>query len=136
MSEKTYCVTVFGKAGCDKCKVLQKRLDDILAKPEWHDFEKAYADVETEDGLVAFCRAECVNPARVPGLVVSRRDPVSGHYHLVVNPEPGKAAPLLKKAGLYTYIGLQTDYTDDGQGVITPRMITTTLEAARKASAA
>jgi len=136
MIEKPYRVTVFGKAGCDKCKVLQKRLDEILAKPEWSDFEKTYADIETEDGLVAFSRAECVNPARVPAFVVSRRDPISGHYQLVLNPEPGKSAQLLKRAGLYTYAGLQTDYTDDGQGVITPRMITATLEAARKASAA
>ncbi len=134
MSEKNYRVTVFGKAGCDKCKVLQKRLYEILAKPEWNDFEKVYADVETEDGLVAFCRAECVNPSRIPAFVVSRRDPVSGHYQLVLNPEPEKPAPVLKKAGLYTYTGLQTDYTGEGQGVITPRMITTILEAARKAS--
>jgi len=134
MSEKNYRVTVFGKAGCDKCKVLQKRLDDILAKPEWSDFEKAYADIETEEGLVPFCRAECLNPSRIPAFVVSRRDPATGHYELLPNLAPGQPSAVLKKAGLYTYVGLQTDYAGEGQGVITPRMIIAVLEAARQAA--
>ena len=71
---KQFVVKVFGKDGCDKCKVLNRRLDTLLAQKEWADFEKQYCDVETEDGLVDFCNVECINPQRIPAMVVARRE--------------------------------------------------------------
>lgn len=132
MSEgKTYRVTVFGKSGCEKCKVLNHRLDELLAKAEWTDFEKQYCDVETEDGLVPFCRAECINPNRIPAMLVSRWNAERGCYERLPNPQPGHPHALLRKSQLYSWLGLQTDYSDAGRGVITPAMLTTVLTAAR-----
>jgi len=132
MNDKPLRVTVFGKPGCDKCKVLNKRVDDLLAKPEYAAIEKAYCDLETEDGLVAFCRAECVNPNRVPALVASRWNPARSRFEYIPALQPGKPDPVVKKAKLFTYIGLQTDYSDAGQGLITPRMIASVLDEVRE----
>ena len=54
---KPYRVEVFGKAGCDKCAVLNQRLDKLLGEETWQSFEKVYRDVLTEDGLVEFSEA-------------------------------------------------------------------------------
>lgn len=134
--DKQFRVMVFGKAGCQKCKVLQERLDELLVLPEWADFDKVYVDVETEDGLVAFCRAECVNPQRIPAFVVARRDAETGDYAKMPNPAPGMTQPLFKKSKLFTWLGVQTDYSSVGQGVISPKMITAIFDEARKAAVA
>ena len=128
----TYRAMVFGNAGCDKCKVLQARVDDLLAGGEWTDFEKTYADVETEDGMVAFCRAECINPQRIPAVVVLRRDDASGRYEPIARPEPGRSEAVGGESALYHVLGLQTDYSDKGRGVISPKMIASLFAEARR----
>ena len=135
MNGKTFQVMVFGKTGCEKCKVLNKRLDDLLVRPEWADFEKTYCDVETEDGLVQFCRTECVNPNRIPAVVVARWNAENSRHERIGNAHPETADPVLKKSKLYTYLGLQTDYSVTGQGLITPKMLTSLLEEARQTAA-
>ncbi|MBU4459332.1 MAG: hypothetical protein KJ579_02090 [Verrucomicrobia bacterium] len=129
--EKPYQVVVFGKTGCDKCKTMQKRVDELLSKPEWADFEKAYFDVETVDGLVAYSKAECLNPQRLPALVV-RRATATGSELIAVEPS---AAPdlVLGQSRLYHILGLQTDYSEEGGGVVSPRMIAAVLSSAREA---
>lgn len=128
-------VKVFGKAGCDKCKVLNERLDKLLKKDEWEDFEKAYCDVTTEDGLVAFCEIECANPQRIPAFVVHRKTGNNGDYAPLVNPAPGKQDKVCKGARLYQYLGLQTDYSAAGKGIISPKMISAVLAEAKAISA-
>ncbi len=128
----TYTVRVFGKAGCDKCKVLNQRLDSLLEKPEWSDFQKEYVDVETEEGLVHFAQSECINPQRIPALVVYRTDEVSGRLEPVPNLHPEEDDGVCKSARLYTWVGLQTDYSELGRGVISTPMITHVLEEARR----
>jgi hypothetical protein len=128
--DKNYRVLVFGKTGCDKCKVLQGRLDGLLAAPEWNDFEKTYCDVETEDGLVEFCRTGCINPHRIPAFVVQRRDTQTGAFQYVMDPRPES----LDKSRLNVYVGVQTDYSEAGRGVLTPQTITNTLTLARTAT--
>jgi glutaredoxin len=130
--EKQYKVQVFGKAGCDKCKMLNRRLDKLFQLPEWQDFEKEYCDLETERGLVAFCRTQCVNPNRIPALVINRRKN-DGTYEPVENMALGERDPVCGASKLYQYLGLQTDYTPTGRGVISPKMITSVLEQARSA---
>jgi len=128
-------VRVFGKAGCDKCKVLQSRLDELLARPEWEDrFEKEYVDVETEEGMVAFCKAECLNPQRIPAFLVLQRNPKTGRLEPLPNPAPGQPDPLCGSRRLYQYLGLQTDYSEAGKGIITKAMIESILSAALHAS--
>ncbi len=128
--EKKYRVAVYGKAGCDKCKTLNKRLDTLLTKPEWTDFEKVYCDLETEDGLVSFCKAECLNPNRVPAFVVQQK--TGDRYEPMRNPHPGRTEGTYASSRLYTLLGMQTDYSETGRGLLTPDMITTVLAEARQ----
>ncbi|NLG35778.1 MAG: hypothetical protein GX548_10535 [Lentisphaerae bacterium] len=131
--KKKMKILVFGKTGCDKCKVLQSRLDDLLARDEWRaQFEKEYCDVETQEGIVAFCKAECVNPQRIPAFVVQRWNPGTKRYEALENPAPGQADPLCKQSRLYQFVGLQTDYSAAGRGVITKAMIESVLTGARE----
>jgi len=129
--DKKFKIQVFGKPGCDKCTQLNKRLDKILADKEWSDFEKEYCDVETVDGLVAFASAECINPQRVPAMLVTKRQEESERYAPVAvrNPQQEPDA-VCGKSKLYQFVGLQTDYTDAGKGIISPKMITAILTEA------
>jgi len=129
--DKTYRISVFGKAGCQKCKILNQRIDKLLTKPEWADFEKAYVDVETEDGLVLFCNAECINPQRIPAFLIEKWDDEQGRHLPVVNIRAGEPDSVCKASKLYTYLGLQTDYSTSG--TITPRMLTSVMKEAKSA---
>jgi len=122
-----YQIRVFGKQGCDKCHTLNQRLDKLLSKEGYEAFEKLYCDVETIDGLVAFAEAECVNPSRIPALLVTAWNEQEGEYEPVPVKEPGAADPVCLRARLYQYLGLQTDYSDVGKGVISPKMIQSIL---------
>ena len=128
---KTYQIHVFGKPGCDKCHTLNGRLDDLLQEAEWADFEKIYHDLETENGLVEFCEAECLNPQRVPGFYVSKANSATGAQEPLPNPNPGSVDAPGGASALYTWVGLQTDYSSVGRGVITPRMIEAVLRQAK-----
>jgi len=131
---KPYQAVVFGKAGCDKCKTMTRRVDELVAAPEWSEFERVYLDVETVDGLVEFCKAECLNPQRLPALVVRRVTP-DGSELVPVEPS-ADPDPVLGAARLYHIAGLQTDYSARGRGVVTPRMIAATFDAVRRADSA
>lgn len=128
---KPYRVVVFGKPGCPKCKTLNPRIDKALAKPEWADFEKESVNVQTEDGLVRFCNAECINPQRIPAFLIEKWDEEHARYLPVTNPRAGEPDSVCKAFKLYSHIGLQTDYTTTG--TITPRMITSVLKEAQSA---
>lgn len=125
-----YRVHVFGKEGCPKCSVLNQRLDKLLEKEEWAAFEKAYSDIETESGMVVFAEAECINPQRIPAMMITRCNEASGDYEPVPNLRPGAEDRVFKKSKLYQYLGVQTDYTDIGKGVISPNMIKKCLQEA------
>lgn len=57
-------VNVFGKPGCAKCAMLNRRLDKMLAEdPRYARFHKEYHNVLSEEGLVEFCKSECLNPS-------------------------------------------------------------------------
>ena len=127
---KPFRVMVFGKTGCEKCKVLNRRLDRLFAEEQWRDFEKQYCDVETEDGLIAFCRAQCVNPSRIPALLVTQCTE-EGCYVPVQTLNAGVADSVCGRSHLYQYVGLQTDYSEVGSGLITPEMIEAVLLEAR-----
>ncbi len=126
-----YQIRVFGKQSCDKCHTLNQRLDKLLAKDEYAEFDKLYCDVETIDGLVAFAEAECVNPSRIPAMLVTEWNAEADEYKPVQTKEPGAQDSVCKKAKLYQYVGLQTDYSDLGKGVISPKMIQSVLAEAQ-----
>lgn len=129
---KPYKIKVFGRSGNDKSETLNQRLDKILSKKEWVDFDKEYCDVETVDGLVAFASAECINPQRIPALLVTKKEEITGKYTPVVTRHPQqKPDKICGKSKLYQYVGLQTDYSDEGNGIISPKMITAVLEEIR-----
>ena len=122
-----YQIKVFGKQGCDKCHTLNQRLDKLLAQEEYSAFNKVYCDVESIDGLVAFAEAECINPARIPAMLIMEWNESEEGYVPVATRQPGADDTICKKAKLYQYLGLQTDYSDLGKGLITPKMILSVL---------
>jgi len=127
---KPYRIQVFGKQGCTKCKTLNQRLDKLLDGEKWIDFEKEYLDVETVDGLVAFASAECINPQRIPAMLVARKQEETGTFRPLPARKPGSHDKICGKSKLYQYVGLQTDYSDEGKGIISPQMITAVLTEA------
>lgn len=127
-----YQIRVFGKKGCEKCHALNQRLDKLLEKDGYSLFEKLYCDVETIDGLVAFAEAECINPSRIPAMLVTEWNDDEGDYEPIMLKEPGMEDPVCKRAKLYHYLGLQTDYSDIGKGVISPQMIQAVLDEVPK----
>ena len=127
-----YQIQVFGKEGCDKCRTLNQRLDKLLEKSGYTAFEKIYCDLETIDGLVAFSEAECINPSRIPALLITAWNEAEGDYEPVAIPVPGTDDPVCGQAKLYHYLGLQTDYSETGKGVISPKMIQTVLDEVPK----
>jgi hypothetical protein len=131
MSAK-YQIRVFGKQGCDKCHTLNQRLDKLLTADDNVDFEKCYFDVETIDGLVAFAEAECINPSRIPAMLVTEWNEERADYVPLSTKAPGAKDAVCKKSKLYQYVGLQTDYSETGKGLITPKMIKSVLAEAQQ----
>jgi len=127
---RPYQIVIFGKAGCEKCKMLNKRVDKILENSEWQDFKKVYLDIMTEDGLIEFCNAECINPQRIPAFTVKKFDPERERYEFIMNKNPGSHDVVYGSTKLYTYLGIQTDYSSTG--TITPKMIQHILLEAKK----
>jgi hypothetical protein len=123
-------IRVFGKQGCDKCHTLNQRIDKLLVKDTYTDVEKLYCDVETIEGMVAFAEAECINPARIPALLLTEWNAEADSYVPIGNKEPGAEDIVCKKSRLYQYAGLQTDYSDSGKGVLSPKMIQSVLDDA------
>ena len=117
-------IEVFGKPGCGKCAMLNRRIDELLTKePYASHYEKVYNSLGTEEGLVKFALAQCINPNRIPSMVLAK----NGEY--IENPTPEVPDPVCKASKLYDYIGIQTDYSSDGgKGVITPAMIQSILD--------
>ena len=133
---KPFRVVVFGKPDCDKCRTLNHRLDKMLAGPDGELFEKVYRNLMTIEGLVEFCEAECLNPQRIPAMLVYGWDESTGAYEPLPRREAVAADALFGKAHLYLYAGLQTDYSDTGKGIVSPKMIQAVLEEAREPAGA
>lgn len=129
MEKKPFQIVIYGKEGCQKCHVLNQRVDRLLKKEEWSDFSKVYYDVLTEPGLVEFCNAECINPQRIPALTVKRYNATLDDYEYIPNPSPGVYDPICGSSKLYTYLGVQTDYS--ASGIITLKMIKSILITAK-----
>lgn len=119
-------IHIFGKSsGCQKCHALRQRVERILQEEPYRDsFCVEFHDLLTEDGLVPFCMAN-INPNRVPAVVIGD----DGGF--VVTPETEEM--LKDRAKLYPYLGICTDYSEDGhKGVIYPDMIRELLDGAMK----
>lgn len=123
-------IQVFGKKGCDKCTVLNRRIEKTLEKDTWKNFEKVYMDVETEDGIVAFAKAECINPQRIPAFIVTRYNVSSGKYEPIPYNCHEELDGKTRKTRLYSYLGCQTDYSPANNGIINPKLITKIMEEA------
>lgn len=123
---KPFQIHVFGKQGCDKCKALNRRLDKLLSKENWNAFEKIYHDLGTIEGLVHFCHAEGINPQRIPAMTIARQVE-DDRYEPMANPRP--PAPDQTRR-LHNMLGLQTDYSAAGKGLLPPSEIESVLSDA------
>jgi hypothetical protein len=128
---KPFQIAVFGKPDCEKCGLLNRRLDDLLARDEWADFDKIVHDVTTVNGLVAFAQTECLNPSRIPGFLVSRWDAGSQTYRPLSQTLTPATARCSCASLLTLHLGLQTDYGPGGKGLLSPTSIRAVLSAAR-----
>ena len=116
---------VFGKQGCKKCEMLKRRLSALLEKPEYAGIEMRYHDVLSLDGIVDFCKADCLNPNRIPALLMSvERD---GKERYLPGPLHGREC--YEESAVCGHLGMQTDYNNGG-GVIPPAAIQDVLERA------
>lgn len=131
MTKKTYRATVFGKEGCAKCTQLKNRLTKMITKGTLTDLDMEYKDVLTVPGMVDFSELECLNPQRIPALVVSRFNDKKDRYDVIPTPVPGKPDDVCQASRLYQIMGIQTDYSGAGKGIITPQMIQHVIEQAQ-----
>lgn len=118
-----YRAHVFGKHGCAKCEALKRRLAKLLEEPKYADVEMVYHDILTEAGIVEFCKADCINPNRIPALVMERIG--DGYIEAFREDTPDVYADSV----MYNWVGIQTDY-DKGGGLITPATIQAVLDEA------
>lgn len=117
-------VHVFGKEGCSKCAALKRRLEKLFQEEPYNVFKMEYHDVLTLDGIVEFCKAEVLNPNRIPAMLVSADGKyIAGPDRFLKGPERVAASSTCQ------YLGIQTDY-DKGSGLITPEMIKGVLDKA------
>lgn len=123
-------IHVFGKEGCTKCAAMKRRVAQRLEKPEFAHCRMEYHDVLTEEGLLVFCKAMCLNPNRIPALLISddngkyiRRKGTWSDKPDSVHPERYKFA----MGATYPYLGIQTDY-DEGGGLVRPEAIERLME--------
>jgi len=129
MENSKLIVNVFGKEGCAKCTMLNRRLDKLLSEERFASFQKKYHDVMTEAGLVPFCLAQCLNPSRIPAMLISRVFE-DGSEEYLPNPDADRKDEVCKDSKLFQYLGLQTDYSEEGKGIITPEMVESILNQA------
>lgn len=125
---KPFRINIFGKEGCQKCKTLNNRVERLLKKAEWADFEKVYYDLTTEEGLMHFCKTDCINPNRIPAMTIDIQSTES-YYEAMENPRPGELDEICGKSKLYSLLGLQTDYASS-DGVLNRQMISSVLSEA------
>ena len=121
-------VVIFGKHGCQKCELLQRRTKALL---EETPYKERYRDEDgnpslvvydalTVDGLVALCKAEVVGANHIPAIALV------DHETGELVDDFSSAAPL--PGQLSCKIGLSTDYDGDGHGVIPPAWIRWVLD--------
>ena len=125
-------VVIFGKHGCAKCELLQKRTRALLEEPQYKERYNSLVvyDALTIDGLVALCKAEVVGANKIPAIALVDHetgqlvdDDVLREEETDVEMLPGQFSGK---------IGLSTDYDGEGHGVISPGMIRFVLDAGLK----
>jgi hypothetical protein len=116
---KSIRIHVFGKENCEKCKILNRRIDRLVKK-KGELFNKVYHDVETVEGLVRFAQTECMNPQRIPGFLFGVWDSEQNQEYMIPQ-DPD--ANLSDCSILANYLGMQTDYAGPGKGLIAPEQI-------------
>lgn len=123
---KQYRIKVYGKKGCNKCSILKSRLSKLLDEEKWQNFEMIDFDIMSEDGLVAFVKEEVLNPQRIPSFILQKRNE-NGEYENIIN-------PLLKtntsEAEPFRFLGIETDYSSKGNGIIRPKDIDEVMNTA------
>lgn len=132
MAEESTHVLIFGKPGCPKCKLLRRRVGKVLNQDKYRELEENYCSLDTEKGLVLFSKAGCINPSRIPALLMARKDAETSRFVPIPVSESSREDSVCGKSRLYSWIGLQTDYKT-GAGVISPKMIRSVFDEAMSA---
>jgi len=101
-----------------------------LITTDWQDFEVKYNDITTEDGLVEFAQRECLNPQRIPSFIIEKRVAGTERFEAMRNPAHDVVISGVRPM---RYIGIQTDYTEIGKGIIPPAAVVEVLKQAKAA---
>jgi hypothetical protein len=117
---KKYQVKVFGQSNCDKCRAMNHKIDELLKKDEYKDFEKQYVDVMSDDGLVTFCDLECLSPQKIPSFVVMELQ--GKEWTPIKRQDENVTDEICGNLLTYQHVGIQTDYSQNN-GKITSKMI-------------
>ena len=118
-----YKLSVFGKRNHAETDELLHNITEMLASNAISDAYLAFEDVQTVTGVVNFSELSCLNPQRVPAMVISRYNPETDAYEAIGNPTPEGEDVVCKKSRLYQIMGLQTDYSVEARGIISQEMI-------------
>ena len=132
MKKSKYLIQIYGKKNCPKCDSLKKRIHTLLKDNQYPDFQTAYYDVTTEEGLFQFAKAETINGQRIPALQILRYNQLSQKYEKILDPRKEE----IKNGKLFipVYLQLETDYSNPGQSVIKPEDILSLMTLADKRS--
>ena len=122
-----YRISLYGKHGCSKCAQLKARLDKLI-NSDWQDFEVSYHDITTEDGMVDFALRECLNPQRIPSFIVEKKVAGTDNFEPIRNPAHDSWTSGVRPM---RYLGIQTDYTEVGKGIIPPAVVVDVMKQAK-----
>lgn len=80
---------------------------------------------------MAFAQRECLNPQRIPSFIVEKKVAGSDTFEAIHNPEHSHTTTGLRPL---RFIGIQTDYSEAGKGIIPPAAVIEILKQAREAA--
>lgn len=107
-------IHVFGKPGCSHCAALKKNLAEVIEEFPQEPIELVYEDLSTEDALFNLCKAQVINPARIPAVMCYTKDDTG--LHQLENQDGYEKTGMISIPGGATcgYMGIQTDYSTGG----------------------
>ncbi len=77
--------------------------------------------------MVSFVKRECLNPQRIPSFIVEKLNG-NGEYEAIKNPAHSQTVEGVRPM---RYLGIQTDYTEVGKGIIPPAAVVEVMQEAR-----
>lgn len=124
--KKLYVIVIYGKDGCTLCTRLKAEVNELLARQACEQFDLHYQNLSTQEGMVAYAKAETVNGQRLPALQILKYDPARQAYRKIRDLRP----ECPQTGWVPTYLQLQTDYQRE-QPAIQPQEVEELMDLAQ-----